>query len=226
MLLDLDLRGSIAWEVSAPGRLPLADERHHAAGHAERGGVGRGEALQAEDHVAAPLEDDLPHVLFVGIKTEAKSSVRHLLHRGDVPKASPCFPLPGQMSESPSPCVCRSPTPRLGTRGGSGTMSPPCKVILNTFPGRSEVLERAESPLAQKPDRVCVTLQPRPAPLLCPGHLPLGLLFLHPLTPKPTLPALRLRDMFLSQPHVRLFKVSDFRRSDQLPKGTDGAMFS
>lgn len=49
-------------QSSAP-QLPLAHERDHAGGYSERGRVGRGEALKADDHVAASLGDDLPHVL-------------------------------------------------------------------------------------------------------------------------------------------------------------------
>lgn len=48
-----------------PRQLPLADERHHAGGHAEWGGVGGGESLQADHDVAASFGDNLSNVLAV-----------------------------------------------------------------------------------------------------------------------------------------------------------------
>lgn len=85
------LRGSAG---AGPARLPLADNGRHAGGHGERGGVGGGEPLQADDHVVAAFGDGLPNVLFLGTKTKAKNWVRRLLHEGDIPKNhSPSFSL-------------------------------------------------------------------------------------------------------------------------------------
>lgn len=69
MLLDLHCsRGSgfhpLLWRL--PQQLPLADQRHHAGGYSEWGGVGRRESLQADDDVAAAFGDDFPHILFFG----------------------------------------------------------------------------------------------------------------------------------------------------------------
>ena len=55
-----------------PGAAPLADERDHAGGHPEWGGVGGGEALQAQDHVAAAFDDHLPDVLFLRRQEKSK----------------------------------------------------------------------------------------------------------------------------------------------------------
>ena len=55
-----------------PRQLPLADERHHAGGHSERGGVGSGKSLQANDDVAASFGDKLPNVLFLGTEEKSK----------------------------------------------------------------------------------------------------------------------------------------------------------
>lgn len=57
-----------------PSALLLADKRDHAGGNSERGRVGRGEALQAEDHVAASLGDDLPNVLFCRREEKSKGA--------------------------------------------------------------------------------------------------------------------------------------------------------
>ena len=46
-----------------PRQLPLADERHHAGGHAKWGGIGGGESLQADHDVAASFGDNLSNVL-------------------------------------------------------------------------------------------------------------------------------------------------------------------
>ena len=57
--------------ASAQAAPELADKRHHAGGHTERGGVGSGESLQADHDVAASFGDNLPNVLF--LRTEEKS---------------------------------------------------------------------------------------------------------------------------------------------------------
>ena len=67
MLLGSDCsqnRGFRLFLQGPPRQLPLADERHHAGGHAEWGRVGGGESLQAEHDVAASFGDNLPNVLF------------------------------------------------------------------------------------------------------------------------------------------------------------------
>lgn len=64
---------SIRAGASAP-QLPLADERDHAGGYSERGRVGRSEALQADDHVAASLGDHLPNILFFRREEKSKGA--------------------------------------------------------------------------------------------------------------------------------------------------------
>lgn len=55
-----------------PPQRPLADERDHAGGYSEGGGVGGGESLQADDHVVASFGDDLAHILFLGREEKSK----------------------------------------------------------------------------------------------------------------------------------------------------------
>lgn len=65
-------RGSHSLWWHLPQQLPLAHKGYHAGGYRKRGGVGCSEALQADDHVAASFDDDLPDILVLGIKEKSK----------------------------------------------------------------------------------------------------------------------------------------------------------